>query len=116
MHLQHSAGLPNMCRACVGHVSRMCRVCVRQCIWKRDLRCVKIQSDEISIEFRAGFAHVAPNCPNLAQGAAEGRKTKKRRKLAGRVCVATLLQRHVSACLKRVCVIRDARRVCVIQV
>ena len=94
----------------------MCRVCVRQCIWKRDLRCVKIQSDEISIEFRAGFAHVAPNCPNLAQGAAEGRKTKKRRKLIGRVCVATLLQRHVSACLKRVCVIREHRTVCVIQV
>ena len=116
MHLQHGAGLPNMCRACVGHVSRMCRVCVRQCIWKRDLRGVKIQSDEISMERRAGFAHATPNCPNLAQGVAERSKTKKRRKLAGRACVATLLQRHVSACLKRVCVIRDARRVCVIQV
>ena len=100
----------SMCRA------SMCRVCVRQCIWKRDLRGVKIQSDEISMERRAGFAHAAPNCPNLAQGVAERRKTKKRRKLAGRACVATLLQRHVSACLKRVCVIRDARRVCVIQV
>ena len=87
MHLQHSAGLQNMCRACVGHVSRMCRVCVRQCIWKRDLRCVKIQSDEISIEFGAGFAHAAPNCPNLAQGAAEGRKAKN---------AGDLLEGHVS--------------------
>ena len=104
MHLQNSAGLPNMC------------VCVRQCIWKRDLRGVKIQSDEISIGFGSGFTHASPNCPNLAQGAAEGRKANKCRKLGGRVCVVTLLQRHVSACLKRVCVIRDARRVCVIQV
>ena len=98
------------------HVLSMCRLCVRQCIWKRDLWGVKIQSDEISMERRAGFAHAAPNCPNLAQGAAERRKTKKRRKFAGRACVATLLQRHVSACLKRVCVIREHRRVCVIQV
>ena len=52
----------SMCRACVG----MCRVCVRQCIWKRDLRGVKIQSDEISMERRPGFAYAAPNCPNLA--------------------------------------------------
>ena len=77
---------------------------------------MKIQSDEISMERRAGFAHAAPNCPNLAQGVAERSKTKTRTKLAGRACVATLLQRHVSACLKRVCVIRDAGRVCVIQV
>ena len=100
----------SMCRACVEHESGMCLP------MHMEARPAGREEDEISMERRAGFAHAAPNCPNLAQGAAERRKTKKRRKLGGRACVATLLQTHVSACLKRVCVIRDARRVCVIQV
>ena len=65
---------------------------------------MKIQSDEISMERRAGFAHAAPNCPNLAQGAAERKKTKKRRNLVERACVSLLA--------KGVCHSRRSKGVC----
>ena len=91
----------------------MCRVCVRQCIWKRELRGVKIQSDEIPMERRAGFAHVAPNYPNLAQGVGGTKENKKTQEARWKgMCRNIVATACVNLLEKGVCHSRRSKGVC----